>query len=308
MKVRLQPNEDAGAPMETWVIALSVILGTYPILFTIDRANVSGFVIAAILGGLYFWQKGSIHRSSLCWAIAAGIKITPVAFALFFLNQRRYKAFAFCLGWMALVSVAAAAIYKIAIYPAYSPDLFREGLKLYVDGYAIGGAGLGFGASLYGALKLALIGLTHSDDMSLIRENFIWLSIPGQIFSVILVLSFLREPIDSPQVLLDRLMLTMTWLLLAPHVMASYYLALLLIPLAYILVECQNHRHARLYAILIALVLIPKTYKWMYVQNNWVSSEVWLNPMLLLALWVRATLNIFRVPGRWIVPGLAKAP
>ena len=297
---RLSINgEETATVKESWFMALVLSLGTYPMLFAIDRANVSLWVVPFILMGFLEWQRGSVHKTSIWWALAAGIKITPVVLSLFFLSQRRYRAFFTCLGWMLGVSVLAIGIYKFLV-PEYSFTLFQQGLKLYFETYALGSYGLGWSVSFFGALKTLYFYWNPSGLDWALQNRFELFGLPSHLLTVVFALSFLKTGDESPRVRLDRLVLTISWLILGPYVMADYYLQLLLLPVLFLLSQKDLHPQSRFYLIVIALNVIPKSYHWGMIQGAYVSCAVWINPLLTTLLFVTAARNVFTSQGSWL--------
>ncbi|MBT2521441.1 DUF2029 domain-containing protein [Arthrobacter sp. ISL-28] len=142
-----------------------VLLGPWRDTFVFGQINI-------ILMGLIltdFALHGKSRAGEIRWpaglliGIAAGIKLTPLVFGLYFLVRRDFKA----LGWMAAgffgsIAVAWAALpnASAAFWTEILPDTGRIGGPAYVDNLSVKGLLLHFGLPDSAATSLLWLGLS----------------------------------------------------------------------------------------------------------------------------------------------------
>lgn len=134
------------------------LLGTAAILLlgpwrdTFDFGQINIILMGVILADFALYGKaraGEIHwPAGLLTGLAAGVKLTPLAFGLYYLVRRDFKA----LGWMAvgfLGSIAFAWVVlpnaSVTFWTKILPDTGRIGGPAYVDNLSVKGLLLHFG-------------------------------------------------------------------------------------------------------------------------------------------------------------------
>jgi hypothetical protein len=270
-----------------------LILTLYPIHFAFDRGNVAlhntGFVI---LGAAYFLE-GSVAAASLTFALAAVSKITPVAFALSFLLTRQWRGIVLTFGLTLVGILLPAMILHGSI--GYSLDWMFEGQRTYTEDYAVKpNLGLANSASLFSAIRFAIIWLqtfratsfaeASAQAIPIIRSLLPIYTLVMALVGLDLLIQAWRKRI-SPQILISLLA---TYQIMAPHIIADYYLTFLVIPLL-IFSYSEQLRSNRLVPILLVLILIPKSYIWMPAAFSplpyWISWGVFVNGIAVTVLY-----------------------
>ena len=151
--------------------AAILLLGPWRDTFDFGQINI--ILMGLILADFALYGKsraGEIRwPAGLLIGIAAGIKLTPLAFGLYFLVRRDFKA----LGWMAAgffgsIAVAWAVLptASVTFWTRILPDTGRIGGPAYVDNLSVKGLLLhlglpdsGFTSLLWLVLSLALVAL-----------------------------------------------------------------------------------------------------------------------------------------------------
>jgi hypothetical protein len=198
------------------------------------------------------------------------------------LCDRRFKDFR-------LVGVLAVGfnLVSAAILPggfAYNIDrwLFQM-TNVYQARMVIGDGGLMFGNSLWGVGKVAF----HSLSPTAIPR----LQLPYLLVSFAAFALLVFYVIRYEKVLWKRVTLLAFALILLPFVSADYRLLHVFFPLFMFINSKERGRYATFYAVMFALLLIPKDYYHLHLHNvQDVSIQIILNPlimagMILLIIW-----------------------
>jgi hypothetical protein len=277
------------------ILLLSLLILTlYPIHFALDRGNAAlhntGFVI---LGAAYFLE-GAAGAASLSFALAAVSKITPVAFALSFLLTRQWRGIVLTFGLTLACTILPAMILHGSI--GYSIDWMFEGQRTYTEEFAVKpNLGLANSASLFSAIRFAIIWLetfratsfaeASTQAIPLIRSLLPIYTLVMAVVGLDLLVQAWRKRI-SPEILISLLAI---YQIMAPHIIADYYLTFLVIPLL-IFSYYEQLRSDHVVPILLVLILIPKSYIWMPSAFSplpyWISWGVLINGIAVTSLYL----------------------
>jgi hypothetical protein len=93
------------------VLIFTVGLLNTPLLSSLDRGNISGYVASFMFFGGYFLLKDRIYLAAFFIAIAAAIKIYPAILFLIFLSTRKFAALIFGLLVSALLFFGTFLLY-----------------------------------------------------------------------------------------------------------------------------------------------------------------------------------------------------
>ena len=270
-----------------------LILTLFPIHFALDRGNAAlhntGFVI---LGAAYFLE-GAAGAASLTFALAAVSKITPVAFALSFLLARQWRGIGLTVG-LTLIGIILPAMFLHGSI-GYNLDWMLEGQKAYTQDYAVKpNLGLAYSASLFSAIRFTIIWLQTFRATSFAEASIQAIPLIKSlllIYSVVMALVGLDLAIQAwrrritPEILISLLAI---YQIMAPHIIADYYLTFLVIPLL-VFSYSEQLRSNLVVPILLVLILIPKSYIWMPAAFSplpyWLSWEVFVNGIAVTVLY-----------------------
>lgn len=272
------------------IASICLVIFSYPTFFTFDRGNASGYVASFSLLALYYYNTKEFNKSIIFIAFAACLKLTPVVFFALFLFEKRWKFLFKGISLVFLIMIFSTLIVKYFFFEEYGFSVFQNGLENYYKGYVIGDGGWLFGVSFFGLLKsiIHLGGIPDVKDYFNTVSNIVPFYNLGIVTVTILtsVLLIVKE-----STFLQRITLLVCWLLLAPHVMAEYYLTLLYIPLAFSLfyIDQQGAKH---YLVIICLIILPKSF---YIPGV-LQTSVYISPILLLILTSLCVYNLIKMP------------
>jgi hypothetical protein len=293
------------------LLSFLLILALYPIHFAFDRGNAAlqntGFVI---LGAAYFLE-GAAGAASLSFALAAISKITPIAFALSFLLTRQWRGVVLTVG-LTLVGILLPTMILHGLI-GYNLDWMFGGQRTYTEDYAVKpNLGLAYSASLFSAVRFAIIWLQNfraisfaeasSQAIPLIRSMLPIYSVVMALVGLDLLIQAWRRRI-SPEILISLLAI---YQIMAPHIIADYYLTLLVIPLL-VFSYSEQLRSSRVVPILLVLILIPKSYIWMPAAFSplpyWISWGVFVNGIAVTSLYLYVRIRYVQTTASSLGPG-----
>ena len=134
--------------------ALALALLTYPALFLLDRGNSEGIAFIFLCLSILGIQQKRYLAASICLAAATYMKIYPLVFLVLFVAERRYRD--------AFISVFVTAAFAALGFLAYRGDFLHNAtnlatnLEVFNRITVLGWAGVPFGHSLFGLLKVLL--------------------------------------------------------------------------------------------------------------------------------------------------------
>lgn len=287
-----------GGQVVLMVTAITMLM--YPLHFALDRGNQAlhntGFIFLGI--ALFLENRNVWSVINLC--LAGCSKITPYALGLMFILERRWKAAA----GMALLGSALVIVPTVVLMISHQYDIgmFFVGQEAYKDRYALGNSreiyslGLGYGTSLFSLLKLLVtmsISITNGIDFKMAQT----LALPY--FPPLLTgfgIAMALVGLDLAWISLRRrtkasvfAALMCVYLLMSPHVIADYYLTIAAVPMLVFALD-KEVMHDRLAMVLAALLLVPKTFFWLYQDFLYLpmipSTAVLFNAAIVTMLYV----------------------
>ncbi len=247
---------------------------TYPFLFCMDRGNFECLLFVFLCLFFTAFRRDRLKLSVFFLACAIAMKAYPGVFVVLFLARRQYRPAAAAVALAGLLTVLGAALL-----PAGPVDSFRElaqNLSLYKQEYVIGNGGLAFGASYFGAMKAALLGLRPVSPEGINRLLLPYALACLAAFALLALYAIFRE-----ETLWKRVALLSFAMILLPQVSGDYKLIHVLFPLALFISSPEEERRAPLYALLFGLLLVPKAFFWIKGDIN---IGVVLNPLLMTVM------------------------
>jgi hypothetical protein len=252
--------------LTTWsarLTATAILLASYPIVFTVDRANVEilVYLFIAAFGLALAVRRPAIAAVAISGAIA--MKLTPLVFAGVFLKkgQRRW------LGVIIALVAVETIVGLVMLRPSISTSIteLKQALSYYNRVFVQGDAGYHFGSSLLGGAKGVVTVFGGVSARRSFGHTFgpiaTGLSIVG-LGAVAVLIGLVARPLWW-----KLTVATLSLLLLTP-VSADYRLIHLFVPLAVFLAERDAIPRERLIAIGFGLLLVPKTFDWSF-GNAW---------------------------------------
>jgi hypothetical protein len=275
------------------IFNIALALCSYPVLMCLDRANIAMLVFMLLLLAL---SSRNVLVSTLCIALAASLKLTPIIFVLPLLLSRTLNAkwitqvLLLVSLWFIGIQAIVIIVNGVALSPhMYDPRiLFSATIEYYNKRHIETLEGLPYGSSLY--MPLVYI----SQKLGVLIP-----ATPGGLvvfFSAMLflILWMSGKIVDT----IDRLItqpnmtfaLSICFVLFMP-VSADYYLVILLLPL---LLYPQT-QFSLGYALCYGILLGAKNYSYVDLVQGYIplSPQVFINPLLLIILFF-AEFNVFK--------------
>jgi hypothetical protein len=274
------------------VRAIGLFLGSYPVLFAVDRGNTEMFVFVAVLGFFYFY---AIDYNEPMWIIALTIaiclKIYPAVLLLVPLSDRRIR------DTLVTVGVTLAATLNSILVLGFlthrpAGNVFAAAQATLSEGHGaadkLGALAVQHGHSLWGAI------LTMQKLVG-VQPQVGALSTPYAVFSLLVAAGIGAWVIWGGRPLWERFALCIIPMVLLPYSSHDYTLLHAVLIAAAILALSQRTRFDRIYLVLVALLMVPLDYYYLPYPFSlelmgkgqlWglVSSSVLLYPAILCVL------------------------
>jgi hypothetical protein len=264
--------------------ATAVLLASYPIVFTVDRANVEILVyfFIAAFGVAMAVRRPAIAAVAISGAIA--MKLTPLVFAGVFLKKGLRRWLGLIAGFVAVETFMGLVMLRPSISTSITE--LKKALSYYNRVFVDGDAGYHFGSSLLGGAKGIVTLFAGKPGRISFGHTFgpvaTGVSILG-LAAVAVLIGLISRPLWW-----KLTVATLSLLLLTP-VSADYRLIHLFVPLAVFLADRDAIPRERLIAIGFGFLLVPKTFDWSF-GNAWRDFGITVsniaNAGLLIALLV----------------------
>ncbi len=279
-------------PWPRILAALGLLALSYPVLITLDRANLEILLAGLVAAAVYFFGRARYGLGTLFLILGAGLKLYPALLAVLLLRQRR-------VGWLAIAALGflASICLSFAVlnlpmetgFTYYARNLVFLKQAYILENYAIEGC-----ASLWNVYKLALITAAHlglmppvdfSYDRSFIAQSY-------TVYSVLMAL--LAAGLAVHVCLVEKEFLRcaavlLLYLSISTPLGADYRLLYANIALIALVVLKTRRPYDLTTIVLLALVMVPKkeiflTYAGHTESNTAdVSIQAVLNPLLVTA-------------------------
>jgi hypothetical protein len=259
-------------------ISLFVLIAfSYPLLISLQRANLELLVFLFIFLFFFFYQRNRLI-SSLFLSCAIALKPFPVVFITLLFWDKRYLDILITTITTTLLTLLSLLILPGGVVMNIS-NLLRN-LSLYTQVYSIGNEGLFFGNSLWGAMKY-LVGLFNP----LMQVSFASLLKPYFFIAigmfVILICLITKYKLDFNA----KVLLLICAMDLLPYVSGDYKLMYFYIPLVMFINNNKPQKMDWLYALLLGLLFIPKNYINLFMVPE-ANISILLNPLIMIILCV----------------------
>lgn len=269
-------------------IQYTVLLGlfTYPVLFIIDRGNLDLLVFLALAGFFYLHLVKGSRWSWILLAFAISAKYYPATLLVLFLCDRRYREAVYAVlgaaGFTLLsaISLSVASGRSVAgVLAAVARQLGRH------DAYSRTVDSVQHGHSLWGALTW-IVGThgqsTFTQDMAM--NGVQGLSRPYLLVALLVFVLIAIYVVWFEKTTWRRVTLLVLGMVLLPYESHDYTLVLLYFPLMMLLYETRGQRSEVVYAVLLAVPLIPVDY-YVFGQTD-VAVSVFIYPFALVTVGV----------------------
>jgi hypothetical protein len=254
---------------------LAVTLATYPFLMSFDRGNLEMLVTVLLAGFAFSLQTGRTTLAAVIVGAMAALKGYPIIFAAVFLVRREWRAIGICLAVAVVLTFLGSIFYNFDL--PHTLDLLRHNLKFYNDTYVIGDAGLGWGCSLYGVVKLFVVDVLGGDVDTIRTIVPIYEAI-----TLVLLAGLVIALWRVPMLLWEQVALLTLAFDLLPAVSGGYKLLHLVVPLGLFLREGGEDPRRWAYLGGFALLMIPKAY--VLLRPDGTNLGVAMDPLIMLGM------------------------
>ena len=251
---------------------------SYPVLLLIDRGNFEA--VSFISLSLFVFLYPKYPRISLLFLIfPIGAKVIPGLFLLLPLADKRYKDVI-----LTCIIIVCLTIVCYALLPGgLIINLINHVVNLRVQDqtYLLINHDHALGISFFGLIKYFAVWIFQSHSEGLISEKILKFYVP---LSAILGIIFACYVYFSKMPFWQRVALIVCAVNLLPTISMDYKLISLFIPLYLFICDKGKNKTNSYYAILFALLLIPKQYYLPFYSYNSISVVVNTGFMVLMVV------------------------
>jgi hypothetical protein len=258
---------------------------TYPVLFALDRGNIETLLLILLLAFIYFFQRRRFWISSVFLALAIAMKLYPLFLLVLFVPEKKYREIGFTVALSVVLTIACLMCFKGGFLANLRFLLTGANVHtFYYDAFVGYNNLVQRGVSLFTVIKVLLIetGGIAGVDMARLMSCYVVLAAAAAVLVAAYVIFIERE-------LWRMVGLLVFAVLLLPTRSADYRMILLLIPLFLFFNAAEQSRADVFYALLFALLLIPKDY---YLLPKTLSDDgahdisiaVFLNPAIMMLM------------------------
>ena len=259
--------------------ALNVIMCamTFPFLFAFHTANFEIVVFVTVSAFILLYPENRWPLlTTFFLAIPVSMKLFPAVFILLLVADKRYKEIFYTLGWIFILSLFPLLIFRGGLSSGFAGYWMRlrASQTMYANLMIMSGAGIHFGHSLLGALRILLPQFIPPMQKVLF---------PYFVFTLVVFIGLSAYIIRTEKVFWKKVTLLIVAMDLLPYTSTDYKLMHFFIAF-FLFVNAKSEDPLDLYYVLgFALLFIPKDYTYF---NNWPYNtlNVVLNPFIMLAL------------------------
>jgi hypothetical protein len=260
---------------------------SYAVLFMMNRGNIFSAFTCLILIQILIncYSKKNFKQNFFLVLMAFAAKPTALCFGLyiFHYNISFYKKFIYFFLLLILSPIIYILINEFnyfflgniwSFYNNFENTFKMHSQQLYYNLYIIGHAGLPFGSSLWGPVKIFLVLFTELSLHIWLKITFIFSSLIFFIFTLLFFFKKINISIFAYSLV--------SYYILASPVSADYHLIVFFGPLLLLLKDYENSNNKDLYIVLIltiAFIVSPQHY---YFTEKFVPEKTILNPLLIL--------------------------
>ena len=256
---------------------------SYPLIFSIDRANVEiyVFILTAFFIKSYFFDNKKYGLLFL--SLAGAMKPYPFIFLGILFLDKKILEILFTVSLSILINFILILSFKGSLSANFE-SLFSN-MAIYSDWYQIGNMGLSFGHTLWGVLKISIYTFIKLFHFNIVKSEILLFLFKPYLLTMLLLFIFTLKIFYTSKERNTSLMISIltVQMILFPFVSGNYRLLYMFIPLLIFVNEDKKGFRDYLYIILFGMLLIPLHY---FPINNDIWSEVVLYPAILTMLLV----------------------
>ncbi len=222
------------------LLALTVLLTSYPFIFLFDRANLEFAVWVVLACGLVAFARERLWLAAALIGIAGSMKFVPAIFLLLFLYRRRL--FEFLFGVLTIEAVTLFSLWWMGPTTAIAQTGIQNGLDhfTYTYVYHWRASEIGFDHSLFGVIKDVLVRYKATLPLDYLQHEYKIYAAVIAILSIAIVLRLRRLP------LLNQMVALACCVLVLPPLSGDYTLVHLYVPFALLLLTTIRQQQAGL--------------------------------------------------------------
>jgi hypothetical protein len=270
----------------SYIIFISSVF-SYAVLFMMNRGHIfSAFtclILIQILINSYLKKNFTLNFFLVLLAFSSKPIALCFALYIFYYDISFYKKFIYFFLLLILAPIFYIFFNEFnyfflgniwSFYNNFENTFKMHSQPIYYNSYIIGDAGLAFGSSLWGFVKIFLRLFSNFNPHIWIKITFFFSSL---VFFIFTLLFFLKKI----NITVFAYTLVSYYILVSP-VSADYHLIVFFGPLLLLLKDYENFNNKDLYIVLIltiAFIVSPQHY---YFTEKFIPEKTILNPLLIL--------------------------
>jgi hypothetical protein len=280
--------------IDNWRDLFTITFLTYPLIFTIDRANVELYIFLLLCGFVFFYrslEKNQLIFSIVCLSLAIAMKPFPALFLVLLAKEKRWKHIFYVITIAVLISILSLLCFEGNIWDNLQG--LRRNQALFVQDYVIGAGGWPHSISLFGLIKVVIafvikllsnLGWITSPDLQSTFKNWVTFFLrPYSILSLAIVVLVIFNILKKENLSWKNMALIVFLMNIISPASADYRLLNLFIPLAFFVNEQKVSKYDRYYTVMFGVLMIPKSYYLVpFMTSVGISIGVIINPLLIL--------------------------
>lgn len=249
---------------------------TYPFLYILDRGNLDMMIFILFASFVFALEKNKYQGAALFLGVINAIKPFSVLFLLLFLFEKKYREFFLSVATSFLLIVGGFLLFKGSIFDQISVmiqslEYFHVSFILFISSGTVNSS------SLFMALKYLL-----SNQLGLIPTT--------ELVKICAPISFLITLFTGvfawkEKIFWKRITLLTLYMVVVPYASFDYKLLFLFVPM-WLFFRAKETRWDLVYAVLFALLLIPKRFLMVPIESfsqiKFYLLSVVLNPIMIL--------------------------
>ena len=245
-----------------------------PFVLCLDRGNYLILAVVAYMLFFYYYHKND-NMAVLFLSIAISIKIYPALALLLFLIDKKYKKMFQCIFITGFLSLFPLIFFKGGIIN--NIIAFVQAVFGFGGGYEYEYMNIYFSTGLNSFFRLIrrlIFGETGAEGIFSLL--YVGVAVVILLFSVLLLLKEKRTYM--------RCLLLTILIVFLPPMSYEYNLVYMIVPVVCLLLEEEKNKNRLVLCVMLSLLLIPKSYLWLYGVPDCISISVLLNPMILFGI------------------------
>jgi hypothetical protein len=257
-----------------------VLCLSYPVLFLLDRGNYLMVAFAGVFGFIH-WYEHKPWLANFCLAVAISVKIYPLLFVLLLANDRRWRDCATVLALTAALNFGALLMFKGNMVT--NAHLFLRNLLAFSQGFPTVIDDGAWNLSFTNLIRMPYVMFMQRGPHNLLQYYPLF---------TLAVLGLVLYALRTERIFWKKVLIVTIAQIQVPGYSADYNLVYLVIPLLlYFREKGELSREDYFYIVCAGLLFVPKGYHVLGLKELLVlTSQGFLNPLLLLALFLKVVL------------------